>query len=239
MIAEGSALTISDVQRAAGIVEGGTIANGTLSGAGELNIASSELVVNGANAGYIGDVNLSGTSLATLNGAQGLGTQGTIHFAAAGDRLDININPLSGNSTNLSKSLSGEGLVTTQNVTDLTVTGDNTDFTGIFSVETDAVLRAAEQKHLGSSVIENQGITYLIADAKWDLENTITGSGALVKQGADILVINHELAYTGETTVESGGLIIGDSASDVGAFALGNDGMLSGSSKVTCCQVRY
>ncbi len=232
VIAEGSALTISDVQRAAGIVEGGTIANGTLSGAGELNIASSELVVNGANAGYIGDVNLSGTSLATLNGAQGLGTQGTIHFAAAGDRLDININPLSGNSTNLSKSLSGEGLVTTQNVTDLTVTGDNTDFTGIFSVETDAVLRAAEQKHLGSSVIENQGITYLIADAKWDLENTITGSGALVKQGADILVINHELAYTGETTVESGGLIIGDSASDVGAFALGNDGMLSGSSKV-------
>ena len=232
VLAEGSALTISDTQRTAGVTEGGTIANGTLSGAGELNVVASELVVNGANAAYTGDVNLSGTALATLDGAQGLGTQGTINFAAADDRLDINIDPLTGHSTNLSKSLAGDGLVTVQNVTDLTVSGDNTDFNGVFSVESGAALRASEQKHLGSSLIENQGVTYLTADAKWELENSITGTGALVKQGADRLIINHELAYTSETTVEAGTLIIGDSVADATARTLSTGGLLSGSSKV-------
>ena len=221
---EGSTLTISDTQRAAGVTDGGTIADSTLTGAGALNVIASELVVNGANAGYTGDVTLSGTSLATLDGAQGLGTQGSINFASANDRLDININPLSGHSSDLSKSLAGNGVVTAQNVTDLTLSGDNSGFNGVFSVETDAALRAAEQKHLGRSVIENEGVAYLTANALWELENSITGSGALVKQGSDRLIINHDLAYTGNTTVESGTLIIGD--------ATGSTGTLSGSAMV-------
>lgn len=224
VLAEGSTLTISDTQRAAGVTDGGTIANGTLTGAGELNIAASELVVNGANAGYTGDVTLSSASLVALDGAQGLGTQGTISFATAGDHLDINIGPLSGYSSNLSKSLAGEGSVSVQNVTDLTLSGDNSGFSGLFRVETDAALRASAQKHLGRSAIENEGVTYLTANSQWELNNSITGSGALVKQGADRLVINSDLAYTGETTVEKGTLIIGD--------ALGSTGSLSGSSQV-------
>uniref|UniRef100_UPI0013567FDC autotransporter outer membrane beta-barrel domain-containing protein n=1 Tax=Budvicia diplopodorum TaxID=1119056 RepID=UPI0013567FDC len=223
-LAAGSVLTISDTQRAAGVTDGGTIANSTLTGAGALNVTASELVVNGANAGYTGDVTLSDTSLATLDGAQGLGTQGTITVATASDHLTVNINPLSGNATNLTKSLAGAGQVTVQNVTDLTVSGDNAGFSGLFTVETGAALRASEQKHLGRSAIADNGVTYLTANSRWELENAITGTGALVKQGADSLVVNHDLTYTGNTTVDAGQLIIGD--------AVGSAGTLSGSAQV-------
>ncbi|MBK5144203.1 autotransporter outer membrane beta-barrel domain-containing protein [Budviciaceae bacterium BWR-B9] len=242
-----SVLTISNTQRAASKsnvngnmlkasanADGGTIDNDTLSGSGKLAIESSEVVVNGANNAFTGDVNLSGQSVVTMNGAQGLGSEGTVHFAAADDRLDIDIAPTSGSVTNLSKSLEGNGQVSLLSETDLIVSGDNQSFAGVFSIEPDASLRASEQKHLGSSVLNNEGKVYLTADKEWLLENEINGTGSLVKQGADKLIVNHNLSYSGETTVESGTMIIGDSAEASGtlsasALVLVNDGaILSG-----------
>ncbi|HAW7888327.1 TPA: hypothetical protein JLN09_004781, partial [Escherichia coli] len=96
------------------------------------------------------------------------------------------------------------------NTTDLTLSGDNSNFSGEFRVQKDAALRASDEKHLGTGLIDSDGVTWLTASGNWLLKNDITGSGALVKQGAGNLIINHELTYTGDTTVENGVLIVGD-----------------------------
>ncbi len=72
------------------------------------------------------------------------------------------------------------------------------------------LLCGLQMKHLGTGLIDSDGVTWLTASGNWLLKNDITGSGALVKQGAGNLIINHELTYTGDTTVENGVLIVGD-----------------------------
>lgn len=54
MLNDGSRLTLSDARREAGNNDAGTIAGNTLTGAGELEVLSGELHVDGANSGYTG-----------------------------------------------------------------------------------------------------------------------------------------------------------------------------------------
>ncbi|EHJ8506378.1 autotransporter outer membrane beta-barrel domain-containing protein [Salmonella enterica subsp. diarizonae serovar 47:k:z53:[z84]] len=206
----GSVLTISGTQRQTGDDNGGVIENNVLSGEGTLAVTGSNLTVHGANTWFIGNANLTQGSLIEMNGAQGLGSLGTISFESLNDRLAIDIVGGSGVSSNLSKSLSGEGSVGILNTTDLTLFGDNSQFSGKFRVQKDAALRASDEKHLGTGLIDSDGVIWLTASDNWLLKNDITGSGALVKQGAGNLIINHDLTYTGDTTVEYGTLIVGD-----------------------------
>lgn len=101
-----------------------------------------------------------------MNGAQGLGSQGSISFESLNDRLAIDIADGSGVSSNLSKSLSGKGSVGILNTTDLTLSGDNSNFSGEFRVQKDAALRASDEKHLGTGLIDSDGVT---AYRQWKL----------------------------------------------------------------------
>lgn len=206
----GSVLTVSGMQRQPDDDNGGIIENNVLSGEGTLAVTGSDLTVHGASTGFTGNVTLTQGALVEMNGAQGLGSQGSISFESLSDRLAIDIADGSGVSSNLSKSLSGKGSVGILNTTDLTLSGDNRNFSGEFRVQKDAALRASDEKHLGTGLIDSDGVTWLTASGNWLLKNDITGSGALVKQGAGNLIINHELTYTGDTTVENGVLIVGD-----------------------------
>ena len=206
----GSVLTVSGTQRQPGDDNGGIIENNVLTGDGTLAVTGSNLTVHGTNIGFTGNASLTQGALVEMNGAQGLGSQGSISFESLNDRLAIDIADGSGVSSNLSKSLSGEGSVGILNTTDLTLSGDNSNFSGEFRVQKDAALRASDEKHLGTGLIDSDGVTWLTASGNWLLKNDITGSGALVKQGAGNLIINHELTYTGDTTVENGVLIVGD-----------------------------
>ncbi|EIZ4568895.1 TPA: autotransporter outer membrane beta-barrel domain-containing protein [Escherichia coli] len=228
----GSVLTVSGTQRQPGDDNGGIIENNVLTGDGTLAVTGSNLTVHGTNIGFSGNVSLTRGSLVEMNGAQGLGSLGTVSFESLNDRLAIDIADGSGVSSNLSKSLSGEGSVGILNTTDLTLSGDNSQFSGEFRVQKDAALRASDEKHLGTGLIDSEGVTWLTASDSWLLKNDITGSGALVKQGAGNLIINHELAYTGDTTVENGVLIVGDdsvtSAADATLSGSGNIHVLNG-----------
>lgn len=73
MLNDGSHLTLTNAQREAGINDAGTIAGNTLIGAGELEVVSGELHVDGANNAYTGDVALNGVANAMLNDVAGLG----------------------------------------------------------------------------------------------------------------------------------------------------------------------
>ncbi|EFH7722440.1 autotransporter outer membrane beta-barrel domain-containing protein [Escherichia coli] len=223
----GSVLTVSGTQRQPGDDNGGIIENNVLTGDGTLAVTGSNLTVHGTNIGFSGNVSLTRGSLVEMNGAQGLGSLGTVSFESLNDRLAIDIADGSGVSSNLSKSLSGEGSVGILNTTDLTLSGDNSQFSGEFRVQKDAALRASDEKHLGTGLIDSEGVTWLTASDSWLLKNDITGSGALVKQGAGNLIINHELAYTGDTTVENGVLIVGDDSVTRAA-----DATLSGSGNI-------
>lgn len=228
----GSVLTVSGTQRQPGDDNGGVIENNVLSGDGTLAVTGSNLTVHGANTWFTGNTSLTQGALIEMNGAQGLGSLGTISFESLNDRLAIDITGGSGVSSNLSKSLSGEGSVGILNTTDLTLSGDNSQFSGEFRVQKDAALRASDEKHLGTGLIDSEGVTWLTASDSWLLKNDITGSGALVKQGAGNLIINHELAYTGDTTVENGVLIVGDDsvtrAADATLSGSGNIHVLNG-----------
>ncbi|EFC0652081.1 autotransporter outer membrane beta-barrel domain-containing protein [Escherichia coli] len=223
----GSVLTVSGTQRQPGDDNGGIIENNVLTGDGTLAVTGSNLTVHGTNIGFTGNASLTRGSLVEMNGAQGLGSLGTVSFESLNDRLTIDIANGSGVSSNLSKSLSGEGSVGILNTTDLTLSGDNSNFSGEFRVQKDAALRASDEKHLGTGLIDSEGVTWLTASDSWLLKNDITGSGALVKQGAGNLIINHELAYTGDTTVENGVLIVGDDSVTRAA-----DATLSGSGNI-------
>ncbi|EHG6070528.1 autotransporter outer membrane beta-barrel domain-containing protein [Salmonella enterica subsp. diarizonae serovar 61:z52:z53] len=222
-----SVLTVSGMQRQPGDDNGGVIENNVLSGEGTLAVTGSDLTVHGTNIGFTGNASLTQGALVEMNGAQGLGSQGSISFESLSDRLAIDIADGSGVSSNLSKSLSGEGSVGILNTTDLTLSGDNSNFSGEFRVQKDAALRASDEKHLGTGLIDSDGVTWLTASGNWLLKNDITGSGALVKQGAGNLIINHELTYTGDTTVENGVLIVGDDSATRAAGAT-----LSGSKNI-------
>lgn len=223
----GSVLTIDSDQRQPGDSHGGVIENTVLSGTGTLAVSGSNIIVNGANAAFNGDVLLNNNSQVEMNGAQGLGNSGTIRFESMGDRLAIDIAKESGLSRTLSKSMTGMGSVEILNSTDLTLSGDNTDFSGELLVQEDAVLRASDAQNLGTGLIASNGITYLTSNNSWDLLNDITGTGNLVKQGGGKLIVNHELTYTGDTTVESGVLVVGDNS-----VTRATEGKLSGSQNV-------
>ncbi|SUB81219.1 Outer membrane protein IcsA autotransporter precursor [Pragia fontium] len=214
-IADGGLLTISDSQRTLGITDGGLIEADTLFGGGGLALKGSALTVNGANNGYSGNVSLTDSSSLLINDVAGLGRIGLITLNGASDILDINLVSAS----DLTKSLSGLGQVTLRNNTDLQLSGDSNGFSGQFNVESNAVLRAAKASALGSAEIVNDGVTYLTANTHWEFINPMTGQGGLIKSGQGNLVINHDLQYTGNTTVESGTLIIGDSLSSSGALS--------------------
>ncbi|HEI3493820.1 TPA: hypothetical protein SI375_004799, partial [Escherichia coli] len=80
---------------------GGIIENNVLTGDGTLAVTGSNLTVHGTNIGFTGNVSLTRGSLVEMNGAQGLGSLGTVSFESLNDRLAIDIADGSGVSSNL------------------------------------------------------------------------------------------------------------------------------------------
>ncbi|HAS1742909.1 autotransporter outer membrane beta-barrel domain-containing protein [Enterobacter hormaechei] len=222
----GSELTIDSTLRASGEAAGGVIEDSALYGEGRLVVSDSSLEVKGQNSKFTGDVTLESGSVAELENAQGLGSLGTVLLSGNDDTLKMDIVKGSNSSTSLTKSLAGKGTVDILNNTDLTLSGDNSNFSGTFDIGSEAALHASDAKHLGQSVLGNEGSLYLTANNDWELTNEINGAGSLTKQGSGNLIINRELSYTGATRVESGTMVIGDNSKDAA-------GVLSGTSVVT------
>lgn len=207
MLNQGSQLTLSNAQREAGINNAGTIAGNTLMGSGELDVLSGELRVDGANTGYTGNVALNGGANAVLNDVAGLGHSGTIMMTSANDTLTFN----DGAAGALAKTLAGNGRIALKDGADIILAADNSGFSGLFNLDTGTQLTAQGPEQTGTANIENHGNLVLNNVAAWTVENHITGTGDLVKDGRGNVTLKQSAAqYTGNTDVNIGILTLGD-----------------------------
>lgn len=182
------------------IDQGGTI-NGDLSGAGALILNSGSLDINGSNATLSANAKILSDATVNLNSAQGLGSGGIDNAGL------LNLNSASGTLLN---SLSNSGAVDL-NASQIVLTGDNRQFSGVFNIDTDSRLTAGESRHLGNAAINDSGTLNLTTNTDWTLSNSVTGEGNLVKQGTGTVTLTQaSAAYTGKTEINQGGIAFGN-----------------------------
>ncbi|WP_079945579.1 fibronectin-binding autotransporter adhesin ShdA [Salmonella enterica] len=179
----------------------GTLDN-NVTGEGQIvKSGSDELIVTGDNT-YSGGTTITGGTL-TADHADSLGT-GTI----------ANSGVLQVGEGELKNTLSGTGSLVKIGTGELTLNGDN-DYSGGTTID-DGALIADHADSLGTGAIDNSGVLQV---GEGELENTLFGSGSLVKTGTGELTLSGDNnTYFGDTTIAGGTLI----AANVNALGSGN-----------------
>ncbi|EEP6604639.1 fibronectin-binding autotransporter adhesin ShdA, partial [Salmonella enterica] len=180
----------------------------TLSGSGSLvKTGTGELTLSGDNS-YSGDTTITGGTL-TADHADSLGT-GVI----------ANIGVLQVGEGELENTLSGSGALVKTGTGELTLSGDNT-YSGGTTI-TGGTLTADHADSLGTGVIANSGVLQV---GEGELENTLSGTGSLVKTGTGELTLSGDNTYSGGTTI-TGGTLTADHADSLGTGVIANSGVL-------------
>ncbi|WP_192906932.1 fibronectin-binding autotransporter adhesin ShdA [Salmonella enterica] len=178
----------------------GTLDN-NVTGEGQIvKSGSDELIVTGDN-NYSGGTTISGGTL-TADHADSLGS---------GD-ID-NSGVLKVGEGELEKRLSGSGSLVKTGTGELTLSGDNT-YSGGTTIS-GGTLTADHADSLGTGAVANSGVLQV---GEGELENTLSGSGSLVKTGTGELTLSGDNSYSGATTITDGTLI----AANVNALGSGN-----------------
>ncbi len=185
----------------------GTLDN-NVTGEGQIvKSGSDELIVTGDNT-YSGGTTISGGTL-TADHADSLGT-GAV----------ANSGVLQVGEGELENTLSGSGSLVKTGTGELTLSGDNT-YSGGTTI-TGGTLTADHADSLGSGDIDNSGVLQV---GEGELENTLSGSGSLVKTGTGELTLSGDNSYSGGTTI-IGGTLTADHADSLGTGAVANSGVL-------------
>ncbi|EIF6193521.1 fibronectin-binding autotransporter adhesin ShdA [Salmonella enterica subsp. enterica serovar Livingstone] len=180
----------------------------TLSGSGSLmKTGTGELTLSGDNS-YSGGTTITDGTL-TADHADSLGT-GAV----------ANSGVLQVGEGELENTLSGTGSLVKTGTGELTLSGDNS-YSGGTTI-TDGTLTADHADSLGSGDIDNSGVLQV---GEGELENTLSGSGSLVKTGTGELTLNGDNTYSGGTTI-TGGTLTADHADSLGTGAIANSGVL-------------
>ncbi|BBH12263.1 autotransporter outer membrane beta-barrel domain-containing protein [Chromobacterium haemolyticum] len=190
-----------DVNNGTLTIANGGLSAGSLTGAGQINVAGGLLEVQGANADLSSRTNIAQSATVQINDTLGLGT-GVI---ANDGTLDLN-----GATGALTNVISGRGAVNLISGANVSVTGDNSVFSGQFATAESASLTVAEAKHLGEAKLVNEGQLVVDTATDWILANTVSGNGDLIKQGAGTLTAGDALTYAGKTAINAGAVIVGD-----------------------------
>ncbi len=173
----------------------------TLSGSGSLvKTGTGELTLSGGN-DYSGGTTIIGGTL-TADHADSLGT-GAV----------ANSGVLQVGEGELENTFSGSGSLVKTGTGELTLSGDNT-YSGGTTIA-DGTLTADHADSLGTGAIANSGVLQV---GEGELENTLSGSGSLVKTGTGELTLSGDNSYSGATTITDGTLI----AANVNALGSGN-----------------
>ncbi|WP_315850990.1 autotransporter outer membrane beta-barrel domain-containing protein [Yersinia frederiksenii] len=182
------------------VTNGGQV-DGALSGAGELALSGGSLSITQGNTGFTGSTDIANGATAHLYQAQGLGS-GVINNNGV-----LNLDNTTGVLLNNLTGASGNAQLT--NNANIRLTGDNSGYSGLFSTDAGAILTANSAQNLGNSRIANSGELILDTASVWELTNTITGSGALIKRGSGTVKIEGSTVNAGQTTIENGLLQLG------------------------------
>ncbi|EBR0196371.1 fibronectin-binding autotransporter adhesin ShdA [Salmonella enterica subsp. enterica serovar Bonn] len=178
----------------------GTLDN-NVTGEGQIvKSGSDELIVTGDN-NYSGGTTIIGGTL-TADHADSLGT-GAV----------ANSGVLQVGEGELENTLSGTGSLVKTGTGELTLSGDNT-YSGGTTIA-GGTLTADHADSLGTGAIANSGVLQV---GEGELENTLSGSGSLVKTGTGELTLSGDNSYSGATTITDGTLI----AANVNALGSGN-----------------
>lgn len=179
----------------------GGISSGRLYGGGELNVDGGVLRIDGAN----GDLNVT---TYINNGAEVDITDALA--AGTGKILDEGVLTLTSVVGQLANNISGVGNVNATDGTNAAVSGDNSGFSGVFSIDSGSNLTVGEQRNLGTAAVNDNGMLTVDTASQWTLNNTISGSGNLTKTGAGTLTLTQDsAAYTGTTDITTGELALG------------------------------
>ncbi|EJM9237411.1 fibronectin-binding autotransporter adhesin ShdA [Salmonella enterica] len=180
----------------------------TLSGTGSLvKIGTGELTLNGDN-DYSGGTTIDDGVLIADN-ADSLGT-GAV----------ANNGVLQVGEGELKNTLSGTGSLVKTGTGELALNGDN-DYSGGTTID-DGVLIADNADLLGTGAVANSGVLKV---GEGELENTLSGTGSLVKTGTGELTLSGDNDYSGGTTIDDG-VLIADNADSLGTGAVANNGEL-------------
>ncbi|EAM8572539.1 fibronectin-binding autotransporter adhesin ShdA [Salmonella enterica subsp. enterica serovar Amsterdam] len=120
----------------------------------------------------------------------------------------------------LDNNVTGEGQIVKSGSDELIVTGDN-NYSGGTTIS-DGTLIADNADSLGTGAIANSGVLQV---GEGELENTLSGSGSLVKTGTGELTLSGDNSYSGGTTITDGTLTA-DHADSLGTGAVANSGVL-------------
>ncbi|ECT3412102.1 fibronectin-binding autotransporter adhesin ShdA [Salmonella enterica subsp. enterica serovar Kentucky] len=113
----------------------------------------------------------------------------------------------------LDNNVTGEGQIVKSGSDELIVTGDN-NYSGGTTIS-GGTLTVDHADSLGSGDIDNSGVLKV---GEGELENTLSGSGSLVKTGTGELTLSGDNSYSGATTISDGTLI----AANVNALGSGD-----------------
>ncbi|EBB9192745.1 fibronectin-binding autotransporter adhesin ShdA [Salmonella enterica subsp. enterica] len=185
----------------------GTLDN-NVTGEGQIvKSGSDELIVTGDN-NYSGGTTISGGTL-TVDHADSLGS---------GD-ID-NSGVLKVGEGELENTLFGSGSLVKTGTGELTLSGDN-GYSGGTTI-TDGTLIADNADSLGTGAVANSGVLQV---GEGELENTLSGSGSLMKTGTGELTLSGDNSYSGGTTITDG-MLTADHADSLGTGAVANSGVL-------------
>ncbi|AUX96862.1 fibronectin-binding autotransporter adhesin ShdA [Salmonella enterica] len=180
----------------------------TLSGSGSLvKTGTGELTLGGDNT-YSGGTTITGGTL-TADHADSLGS---------GD-ID-NSGVLQVGEGELENTLSGAGSLVKTGTGELTLSGDNS-YSGGTTIS-GGTLIADHADSLGTGTIANSGVLKV---GEGELENTLSGTGSLVKTGTGELTLSGDNSYSGGTTI-TGGTLTADHADSLGSGDIANSGVL-------------
>lgn len=102
----------------------------------------------------------------------------------------------------LDNNVTGEGQIVKSGSDELIVTGDNNYSGGTTIIG--GTLTADHADSLGTGAVANSGVLQV---GEGELENTLSGSGSLVKTGTGELTLNGDNDYSGGTTIDDGVLV--------------------------------
>nr|HAF2589987.1 fibronectin-binding autotransporter adhesin ShdA [Salmonella enterica] len=120
----------------------------------------------------------------------------------------------------LDNNVTGEGQIVKSGSDELIVTGDN-NYSGGTTIS-GGTLTVDHADSLGSGDIDNSGVLKV---GEGELENTLSGSGSLVKTGTGELTLSGDNTYSGGTTI-TGGTLTADHADSLGSGDIANSGVL-------------
>ncbi|ECA6401133.1 fibronectin-binding autotransporter adhesin ShdA, partial [Salmonella enterica subsp. enterica serovar Hadar] len=120
----------------------------------------------------------------------------------------------------LDNNVTGEGQIVKSGSDELIVTGAN-DYSGGTTIS-GGMLIADHADSLGTGAVANSGVLQV---GEGELENTLSGTGSLVKTGTGELTLNGDNDYSGGTTIDDG-VLIADNADSLGSGDIDNSGVL-------------